>query len=568
LFFWGVEMKSKRCSSLLLAMLIAVAAVGALPAAGQVQVTSTNPSAAPQGTTNLNVTISGNGFKRGAKAQWFVTGTTNPGGVTVNSTTFNGSSSLTANITVASGATLSGFDVLVTNTDGRTGKGTDLFTVTQQGTPIGCSTTGTPSGFSLVTQLNPVQANGAALITTGKLGNAIRVRPLDLNGDGITDSLAAFVASGSSRGTNPGTYVFFLDPATGQPQATNPVTGTAWQNPLQVLSGVRAIKAAAGDVNGDRIPDFAMGGIDGTAYLFVGRVSSATSANPYIPSYTAYQISPPPGAAGWSQSVAFGDVDGLGVDEVVIGASGSSKTGSLPGAFIFKYTTGGLSYVREISDPTGALGTGFGNAVAVGNIDGTGNDLVVGAATATTNGLVYVFPHPIQQSKYFTLTGPGPNFGRNLGIADVNLDGIPDLLIITGGIGSGGQALLYAGYVSSGSNYTNQLLPGQSNGWGDPNIDVGDMAAKGAIAIGAPNASSCSSIQGGQGALNLFASPFASSEPPNYIFETPSLVGSNQFQFGYSVGLAPGYPFIVIGEHFRDVGSTSMAGQVYVYRLN
>lgn len=557
-------MKSKR-RSFLLALLLFVAVLALLPAAAQIQVNSTSPAAAPQGTTNLNVTISGSGFKKGAKAHWFVTGTTNPGGVTVNSTTFNGSSSLTANITIASGATLSGFDVLVANTDGRTGKGTDLFTVTQQGTPIGCLTTGTPSGFSLASELNLVQANGAALITTGKLGNAIRVRPIDLNGDGLTDSLAAFVASGSSSGTNPGTYVFFLDPATGQSQATNPVTGTAWQNPLRVLNGVRAVKAAAGDVNGDKVPDFAMGGIDGVAYLFVGSVSSATSGNPYMPIYTAYQISPPPGAAGWSQSVALGDVDGLGADEVVVGASGSSKTVSAAGVFIFKYTAGALSYVREIQDPTGA---GFGNAVAVGNIDGTGNGLVVGAPTATTNGLVYVFPHPVQQSNYFTLTGPGPNFGRNLGIADINLDGIPDLLVITGKIGSGGQGLLYAGDVSAGSSYTNQLLPGQSNGWGDPNVDLGDMAATGAVAIGAPNASSCSSIQGGQGALNLFTSPFASSETPNYLFETPSLAGSTQFQFGYSVGLVPGYRFIVIGEHFRDVGTTTMAGQVYVYKLN
>src|SRR5207253_2743434 len=121
------------------------------------------PSAAPQGTVNLNITVKGSGFKKGAKAQWFVTGTTNPGGVTVNSTTFNGSSSLTANITIASGATISGYDVAVTNADGRTGKGTDAFTVTQQGTPIGCSTTGTPSGFTLQTVLNPVRSNGAAL---------------------------------------------------------------------------------------------------------------------------------------------------------------------------------------------------------------------------------------------------------------------------------------------------------------------------------------------------------------------------------------------------------------------
>jgi hypothetical protein len=557
-------MKSKRCSSLVLAILIVVAAVDALPAAGQIQVTSTNPSAAPQGTTNLNVTISGSGFKKGANAQWFVTGTTNPGGVTVNSTAFNGSNTLTANITIATGAVISDYDVVVTNTDGRTGKGTDKFAVTQQGTPIGCSTTGTPSGATLRATLNPVQPNGAALITTLKLGNAIRVRPLDLNKDGVVDTLVAFVASGSSSGTNPGTYVFFLDPAMGQPQATNPVTGAAWQNPLLVLSGVRATQAAAGDVNGDGVPDFGMAGIDGVDYLFVGSVSNAT------PSYTAYQILPPPGTSSWGQSMAFGDVDGIGVDEVVVGASGSgSKRNPSPaGVFIFKYANGALNYVREIQDPTGA---GFGNAIAVGNIDGNpGNELVVGASTATSNGLVYVFPFPAAQSNYFTLTGPGPNFGRNLGIADVNLDGFPDLTVITGTQGgSSAQALLFAGTVHAGASYTNQLLPaaGLGNGWGMPNIDVGDLNAAGVVAVGAPNAFTCSSIQGGQGALHLFTSPFSASQTPNYVFETPSLAGSSQFEFGYSVGVAPGYPFVVIGEHFRDVGTTLQAGQVYVYKL-
>jgi hypothetical protein len=118
--------------SLLLVLLVFVAAVNALPAAGQIQVKSSNPNAAPQGTINLNVIVGGSGFKNGAKAQWFITGTTNPGGVTVNSTTFNSSSQLTANVTIASGATISGYDIQVKNTDGRTGKGTDLFAVTQK----------------------------------------------------------------------------------------------------------------------------------------------------------------------------------------------------------------------------------------------------------------------------------------------------------------------------------------------------------------------------------------------------------------------------------------------------
>jgi hypothetical protein len=522
----------------------------------QIQVTSTNPNAAPQGTTNLNVTVTGNGFKRGAKTQWFLTGTTNPGGVTVNSTAFNNSSQLTANITIASGAVISGYDIVVTNADGRTGKGTDKFAVTAQGTPVGCYTTGTPSGATLVTALNPVQPDGAALLydlyATQRLGDAIRVRPLNLNGHVV---LVAFITSGAGSGSIAGTYVFFLDPVTGLPLAYNPANGVAWKNPMLLLSGYRAVQAAAGDVNGDGIPDFAQTQAS-TPYLFVGSVDAS-----YNPHWTAYSIAPPA-----SQSVAFGDLDGLGVDEIVFGGGGGSKKDPPGAVFIYKYAAGAVTYVRQIQDPTGVLGTGFGNAVAIGNIGGTGNNLVVGAPAATTNGLVYVFPpKATQTSSYFTLTGPGPNFGRDLGIADAYRNGLLDLVVITGS-----QALVYAGYVNSSSTYTNQLLPavGLENGWGMPNIDVGDMATAGAIAAGAPNASSCNSIQGGQGALHLFTSPFGSSEYPNYVFETPSLVGSSQFEFGYSVGIAPGYPFIIIGEHFRDVGTTSMAGQVYVYKLN
>ncbi len=122
-----MKKQSLRFWALLCACLLASVAF----ATAQIQVNSTNPNTAPQGTTNLNVTVSGSGFKKGAKAQWYVSGTTDPGGVTVNSTAFNSSSQLTANITVSTTAVTSGFDVVVTNADGRTGVGRDAFTVTQ-----------------------------------------------------------------------------------------------------------------------------------------------------------------------------------------------------------------------------------------------------------------------------------------------------------------------------------------------------------------------------------------------------------------------------------------------------
>src|SRR6267154_6450282 len=102
----------------------------ALPLAAQtISVTAASPNAAAQGTLNLNVTISGKGFKNGASSSFLVSGTTNPGGIVVHSTSFVNSTTLVANIDVSDTATVSQFDVAINNADGRSGKGSDLFSV-------------------------------------------------------------------------------------------------------------------------------------------------------------------------------------------------------------------------------------------------------------------------------------------------------------------------------------------------------------------------------------------------------------------------------------------------------
>lgn len=126
-------MPAKRVVSGIVSLTVVLAALTMTASAQNISVTAANPNNAAQGTVNLNVTVSGKGFKNGAAAKWFVTGTTNPGGVTVNSTSFQGNTMLLANITVAADAALANFDVVVTNTDGSSGKGTELFTVHQNG---------------------------------------------------------------------------------------------------------------------------------------------------------------------------------------------------------------------------------------------------------------------------------------------------------------------------------------------------------------------------------------------------------------------------------------------------
>jgi hypothetical protein len=96
-----------------------------LPAQAQtITVTSAVPDATDQGTVDLVVTISGDGFTRGAKADFFVTGTTDRGGITVKNVKYKNPKTLEATIDVAPDAqTQLKFDIQVYS-NGRTGKGT------------------------------------------------------------------------------------------------------------------------------------------------------------------------------------------------------------------------------------------------------------------------------------------------------------------------------------------------------------------------------------------------------------------------------------------------------------
>jgi len=112
--------------------LLVLGLVPAGAALAQVKVTAANPSSAYQGTIALDVVVSGSGFNPSAKVQYFVSGTTNPGGITVRNVRFNSSSELVTTIDVADTADLASFDIVVTLDSGRKGKGTTLFTVKQK----------------------------------------------------------------------------------------------------------------------------------------------------------------------------------------------------------------------------------------------------------------------------------------------------------------------------------------------------------------------------------------------------------------------------------------------------
>jgi len=114
---------------------VSLLAMGLAPigvALAQVRVTAATPASAYQGTIALDVVVSGSGFNNSAKVQYFVSGTTNPGGITVRNVRFSSSSELVTTIDVADTADLASFDIVVTLDSGRKGKGTTLFSVKQK----------------------------------------------------------------------------------------------------------------------------------------------------------------------------------------------------------------------------------------------------------------------------------------------------------------------------------------------------------------------------------------------------------------------------------------------------
>lgn len=100
--------------------------------AQNVSVTAANPNTGAQGTTALIVKISGKNFAPGAKTDFFLSGTNNPDGIVVHGTQWISATEVDAIVDIADTASLALFDIKVTNTSGRSGKGSDLFQVIQK----------------------------------------------------------------------------------------------------------------------------------------------------------------------------------------------------------------------------------------------------------------------------------------------------------------------------------------------------------------------------------------------------------------------------------------------------
>jgi hypothetical protein len=238
---------------------------------------------------------------------------------------------------------------------------------------------------------------------------------------------------------------------------------------------------AVGDVNNDGKADIAVGApcetvdgriCQGRAYVYSGADGS--------PLTLAIPDPNPSGGDFFGESIA---IDTNGVGDIAVGAGQWDGGGWCVGiGRVHVYSgSGSLRFILDIPEPPNcSSSTLFGSAVAVGDLNGGRSEIVVGASwkngSASKQGRVYVFSG--SGSLLFTLNPSGDlyhaYFGYALAVGD--LDGEGDDEIVVGAPGQGRT------YVYSGSGSPRFVLnaKGSSVAIGDVNGDgKGDIAVTG-----------------------------------------------------------------------------------------
>lgn len=169
-------------------------------------------------------------------------------------------------------------------------------------------------------------------VSGDRAGEAVAVG--DTNGDHI-DDIVLGAAGDDDGGTSAGaTYVVL-----GRHALTNVTLSTSTAAKLigEAPGYSTGVDVAAGDVNGDHIDDVIIGSVVGSSYnaeTYIIFGTTGTIAGSGIPSGSLSTGILLAGEAvgDWATSVAAGDINGDGIEDVIIGAMGNSDGGTSAGA--------------------------------------------------------------------------------------------------------------------------------------------------------------------------------------------------------------------------------------------